>query len=87
MAAHVWRGSKLGIVVNNSRGVELSKWVWGFLDLFWKEDGGESERSMYLIAELWCLWIHRNGKVFRGEDVDPVRAQRQIYYVMLFGGT
>lgn len=72
ISSHVWKVSPLGISGENSQYIDVSNWAINFLQLFWKEDGGESTRAMMFVATLWAIWLHRNNIIFRGAERNPV---------------
>ncbi|XP_010669782.2 uncharacterized protein LOC104886926 [Beta vulgaris subsp. vulgaris] len=76
LVSRVWIASWLGVQAQGAIYIPLKEWILNFVNKFWKEDGRESERGVWLCAILWAIWIHRNNVVFRKEEPNPYEIPR-----------
>lgn len=61
----------LSVQIYNVVDIPLKDWVRNVLNKFWKEDGMESERGLWLCATMWSIWVHRNNVVFHQIKLNP----------------
>ncbi|KMT00174.1 hypothetical protein BVRB_1g019920 [Beta vulgaris subsp. vulgaris] len=76
IASRVWMRSSLGIQTMGSEYIPMQDWIPNFLSKFWKEDGKDSDRSLWFCAILWSIWLHQNHVAFRGTNPNPYHVLR-----------
>ncbi|XVF41127.1 hypothetical protein PTKIN_Ptkin01aG0255800 [Pterospermum kingtungense] len=67
-ARAIWFGTDLSIRTNIIALSSAKEWLS-------KEDLAKKEAlwfyDQFICIVLWCIWIHRNDKIFRGKEVTP----------------
>ncbi|XP_021856780.1 uncharacterized protein [Spinacia oleracea] len=70
IAKQTWRSGSLGIHSELRSDIPFVEWMLSYIRPFQCQDGHLSTRTIYFITTLWSIWVARNNKVFRDENVD-----------------
>ncbi|KAL2942986.1 LINE-1 retrotransposable element ORF2 protein [Bienertia sinuspersici] len=73
----IWKATPLGINCDSNPNIELAEWIKNFLNLFYKEDGKDDQRSADFMATLWAIWVNRNDICLNNGKLNPNEITRK----------
>ncbi|XP_056694898.1 uncharacterized protein [Spinacia oleracea] len=69
LAKLVWKLSSLTIFLDTNGTISFEEWFQRYILLFHSEDGKDSQRIDIFVAVLWSLWLARNARNYKNEEI------------------